>query len=207
MRRAILGLSVLGAAWLAGCASTPEPKPADLSALEPVGEFGVSVKGPWTPMGTGMANIVPEDMPLEEGQVRDGSGVSTALLKGFTARDLALEATVVFDGGGAPSLVFRAQEKDGTITDMYAVALYANGLNFWRMLQGRWVMIEARTLPIAPRTPYALRVEARGDRFVTYINGERVSEIQDQSLTSEGRAGIRAVEGPCRFSNLRVVEL
>ncbi|HRK35550.1 MAG TPA: hypothetical protein PLJ47_13215 [Candidatus Hydrogenedentes bacterium] len=190
-----------------GCASDSEPEPTDFTALEPVKEMGHSVEGPWTPLDGGITNMVPSDVPVKDGQVRDGSGVSTALQRGFNARDVDLEATVIFDGVGAPSLVFRATENDGVVNNMYSVALYREGINIWRMVEGRWVLLEARAVPLQPRTAYSLRVTADKVRILVFLNGERASELLDDSHLKEGRAGIRAIEGPCKISGLRISKL
>ncbi|NUM54324.1 MAG: hypothetical protein HUU46_11820 [Candidatus Hydrogenedentes bacterium] len=188
------------------CATTPDPKPIDLATLESAREAGGGVAGPWTPLEDGITNLVPDGVEIAEGQVRDGTGVSIGLLKGFNARNLAIEANVNYSGGGAPGLIFRAQEKDGVITDMYAATLFANGANVWRFSGGRWMLMLTEAAKITPRVPHALRVEAKGDRIQVYVDGQPLSELRDDSLTAAGRAGIRALEGPCKFSGLRASE-
>ncbi|MDZ4857995.1 MAG: hypothetical protein SGI88_03355 [Candidatus Hydrogenedentes bacterium] len=197
-------ISIFALVVITGCATTSQPEPADLTALEPIAEKGLQVAGPWTPLEDGITNMVPSDAAVQEGQVRDGTGVSTAVVKGFKAQDIVAQATVVFDGTGAPSLVFRASEKDGVITDMYSVALYGDGVNIWRMRDGQWVLLEAKSMPLQARTPYTLRVTAKDERILVFVNDEQTSELIDESHVVEGRAGIRAIEGPCKISDLRV---
>ena len=197
---------VLLAALATRCATTPEPKPIDLSTLESARETGGGVAGPWTHIEDGVTNLIPADAELAEGQVRDGSGVSIGLLKGFNARDLSIEANVNYSGAGAPALVFRAQEKDGEIANMYAATLYANGVNVWRFGDGRWMLLMAQAVPMAQRTTHTLRADVKGNRIQVYADGERMTEVRDDGLAAAGRAGIRALEGPCKFSGLRVTE-
>lgn len=187
-----------------GCASTPEPKPVDMTTLESVREMGGGVAGPWTPLDGGVTNMVPEGVEIAEGQVRDGSGVSIGLLKGFSARDVAMEANVNYAGKGAPALIFRVQEKDGEIHAMYAATLFANGVNVWRFSEGNWMLLMTHAMHIAPRTTHTLRVEAKGATIQVYADGEPASLVRDDGLMEGGRAGIRGVEGPCKFAGLRV---
>jgi hypothetical protein len=181
-----------------------EPKPVDLTTLESVREMGGGVAGPWTPLEDGVTNMVPEGVEIAEGQVRDGSGISIGLLKGFSARDVAMEANVNYAGKGAPALIFRVQEKDGEISAMYAAALFENGVNVWRFNEGNWMLLMTHAMNIAPRTTHTLRVEAKGANIQVYADGEPASLVRDEGLTEGGRAGIRGVEGPCKFAGLRV---
>lgn len=197
-------LAAIVCALLAGCATTSQPDPVDLSALDSVRETDGPVAGPWTPLEDGVTNMVPSNVEVMEGQVRDGTGVSIGLVKGFNAKNLVIEANVNFSGGGAPALIFRAQEKDGVITAMYAVTLFVNGVNVWRFADGRWMLLMSQAVPMAPRSPHALRAEAKDDRIQVYADGQRMSEVKDDGLSVAGRAGIRAVEGPCKFSGLHV---
>lgn len=193
-------------ALASGCAmmNKHEPKPIDLATLESARETGGGVAGPWTTLEDGVTNLVPEGTEVADGQVRDGTGVSIGLLKGFGARDLTIEANLNYSGGGAPGLLFRVQESDGEITDMYAATLFSNGVNVWRFSSGRWMLLMTEAGRIAPRVPHALRVDAKGDRIQVYVDGQALSELRDDSLTAGGRVGIRALEGPCKFSGLRV---
>ena len=187
-----------------GTLKKEEPKPVDLATLESVREMGGGVAGPWTPLEDGVTNMVLEGVEIAEGQVRDGSGVSVGLLKGFGARDVAMEASVNYAGKGAPALIFRVQEKDGEITAMYSATLFANGVNVWRFSEGNWMLLMTHVMNIAPRTTHTLRVEAKGANIQVYADGEPASLVRDDGLTEGGRAGIRAVEGPCKFAGLRV---
>lgn len=181
-----------------------EPKAVDLSTLESVREIGGGVAGPWTPLDGGVTNMVAEGVEIAEGQVRDGTGTSIGLLKGFSARDIVMEANVNFAGNGAPALIFRVQEKDGEIHAMYAATLFENGVNVWRFSEGNWMLLMTDAKHIAPRTTHTLRVEAKGANIQVYADGEPASLVRDDGLTEGGRAGIRGVEGPCKFAGLRV---
>ena len=191
---------------ISGCMTAPEPKPVDLSVLESMPEAGGGTAGPWTKLEDGVTNLLAADVEPAEGQVRDGTGVSIGLLKGFNARDLSIEANVNYSGDGAPALIFRAQVHDGEISEMYAASLFANGVNVWRFSDGRWMLLMSRTAPMAPRTTHTLRADVKGDRIQVYADGERMSEVRDDGLTAAGRVGVRAVEGPCKFSGLRVTK-
>ncbi|MCC6152342.1 MAG: hypothetical protein IT367_01200 [Candidatus Hydrogenedentes bacterium] len=180
------------------------PKAIDLTTLESVREMGGGVAGPWTPLEGGVTNMVPEGVEIAEGQVRDGTGTSIGLLKGFSARDVAMEANVNYAGKGAPALIFRVQEQDNEISAMYAAALFENGVNVWRFSEGNWMLLMTHAMHIAPRTTHTLRVEAKGANIQVYADGEPASLVRDEGLTEGGRAGIRAVEGPCKFAGLRV---
>ena len=181
-----------------------EPKPVDLTTLESTREMGGGVAGPWTPLEDGVTNMVLEGVAIAEGQVRDGTGVSIGLLKGFSARDVEMEARVNYAGNGAPALIFRVQEKDGEIRAMYAATLFANGVNVWRFSEGNWMLLMTQAMNIAPRTTHTLRVEAKGANIQVYADGEPASLVRDDGLTEGGRAGIRGVDGPCKFAGLRV---
>lgn len=194
------------AVLVAGCATAPEPKPVDLMGLESLREMGGEAAGPWTPLDGGVTNLVAEGTEIAEGQVRDGTGVSIGLLRGFKARNLSIEANVNYSGGGAPALVFRVQEHDGEITGMYAVSLFASGVNVWRFSDGRWMLLMTQAVALQPRVTHTLRADVEGDRIRVYADGEPMSEVRDDGLSDAGRAGIRALEGPCKFSNLRVTK-
>ena len=181
-----------------------DPKPIDMSTLESVREMGGGVAGPWTPLDGGVTNMVPEGVEIAEGQVRDGSGTSIGLLKGFSARDIVMEANVNYAGNGAPALIFRVQEKDGEIHAMYAATLFENGVNVWRFSEGNWMLLMTDAKHIVPRTTHTLRVEAKGANIQVYADGEPASLVRDDGLMEGGRAGIRGVEGPCKFAGLRV---
>ena len=192
------------AALAAGCATMKQPKPVDFSSIESAREAGVNVAGPWTPLDGGVTNLVPADGKVEEGQVRDGTGVSVGLMKGFNARDLSIEANVSYSGKGAPGLIFRVQEVKGEIVAMYAATLYSNGVNVWRFANGQWFLLMSQAVAMAPRSPHALRAEVKGDRIQVYADGQRMSEVRDDGLKDGGRAGIRALEGACMFTGLNV---
>jgi hypothetical protein len=198
---AIAVLAIAGS----GCATTSKPpETIDLTSLQSVREVGGGAAGPWTKLDDGVTNLVPAEVEIAEGQVRDGTGVSLGLAKGFNARDLLIEAKVNYSGNGAPALVFRVQEKDGEISDMYAATLFSDGVNVWRFGGGKWLLLMTQAAPMAPRSSHSLRVEAKGDRIQVYADGNRMAEVRDESLMESGRAGIRAVEGPCKFSGLRI---
>ncbi|MBM3290090.1 MAG: hypothetical protein FJY92_08065 [Candidatus Hydrogenedentes bacterium] len=206
VRRSAVLIAAWAAAFVCGCATTKAPNPVDLGALEPVREMGGGVAGPWTPLDGGVTNLVPAEGAIAEGQVRDGTGISTGLVKGFSARDLSIEANVNYSGNGAPGLVFRVQEKDGEITAMYAATLFAAGVNVWRFSEGRWMLLLTQNGEFAPRASHSLRVEARRDSIQVYADGQRMAEVQDDGLLEGGRVGIRALEGPCKISGLRIAK-
>lgn len=196
-------IAIAAAMVFAGCATTSSQ---DLSLLVPVREATVRVTGPWTRAADALLNTVPADVPIESGQVRDGSGVSVALLPDFTARDVVVEGKLAFTGQGAPGLVFRAQEQDGVVTAMYTLALYRNGVNLWRLSNGRWQLIHAQVMRVEENTTHSLRVEARGDTIKARLNGSALFKARDTGLLAPGRVGVRGVEGPCRFFEVNVRE-
>ena len=195
-------------ALLAGACATA-PKPVSLAALEPHRDNAAEEAGTWREVDGAYCNVIPGNATRQDiFDARNGIGVSTGLFPGFAAEDLFIEADVSFEGAAAPGLVFHAQASDeGVLESMYVVALYGAGVNLWRRSGNEWRLLHRHNISIPPRQWHTLRVVVRGDKMAVYVDGQALLEAQDPRPLPAGRAGIRGMQGVCRFSNVRVRSL
>ncbi|HIJ65662.1 MAG TPA: hypothetical protein HPP77_06880 [Candidatus Hydrogenedentes bacterium] len=188
-----------------GCATTAEHVPIaetiDLSSFRVIGELGSGPPGKWLKGANGaVVNDTTRTAPSDSApDAPEAPSVSLALLDGFRARDMVVEASVGFTGLGAPSVVFRVQEQDGVAVSMYAVALHRGGVNLWLMEEGRWYCLHRRELPVAPGMAHCLRVTGERDRITVGLDGGILFEVRGTSLMESGGAGICGREGQCMF--------
>lgn len=188
---------------VAGCATAPEGR--NLADLNSVREHSQSQPGPWSYADNALANVIP-GQALSTAYLR-GEEASAALIKGFAARNVELEALIEFAETGAPSLIFRVQLDGEVITAMYVLALYAHGVNLWRFNANGWTLIETHVFEVTPDTPHTLHVRALADRIAVAFDGKPLFEAYDTFLMLAGGAGVRATQGPCRFHALHASNL
>ena len=188
---------------LAGCAATGPPL-VDFAELRNVRESGHEHTGEWEHTANGLVNALPAGVPPEHIQTGEGgAGVSMALVDGFQARDLVIEALVEFEAGAAPGLLYRVRESGGVVTSMFMAVLNVDGAHLWRFQDGEWIRVYTDVRPMQPEQTYHLRVATDGAEMSVYVNGERLFTAQHPSLLHTGGAGISAREGVCRFNDLR----
>ncbi|MCC6695811.1 MAG: hypothetical protein IT365_09290 [Candidatus Hydrogenedentes bacterium] len=167
---------------------------------------------------TSLTSLVPasETLAAKQGllRVEDGALVNSAapepcvsLLPGFQATDLDIEAEVEFSDRGAPGLVFGATVVDATIQSMYVLALHAQGVTLWRLDRFGWAPVESHVFAVEPNVCHKLRARAVADKIAVAYEGEQLFVATDTFLNTPGQAGVRAVEGLCRFHALRVRSL
>lgn len=167
---------------------------------------------------TSLTSLLPasETLAAKQGllRVEDGALVNDAapepcvsLLPGFQATDLDIEAEVEFSGRGAPGLVFGATVADSTIQSMYVLALHAQGVTLWRLDRFGWTPVENHVFVVEPNVRHKLRARAVADKIAVAYEGEQLFVATDTFLNTPGQAGVRAVEGLCRFHALRVRSL
>ncbi|MBI4557672.1 MAG: hypothetical protein HY706_08820 [Candidatus Hydrogenedentes bacterium] len=182
--------------------STPR---MNLAELEPVREGRYPAVGAWQPVEDGITNVIPGDTDAADiVRAEKGAGVSLGCVKDFSATDLSIEAKVSFLLTGSPCLVFRVQEGDGVVREMYSLALFAQGVNLWRLRENEWVLLYTYVLPLDPGKKYRLGARTRGETIEAFLDGKRLFESHDATLVKAGRAGVCGREGPCLFANLRV---
>ncbi len=186
-----------------GCATAPEER--SLGQLQSIPEATSSHANPWSYTDDILTNA-REGETLSNAYLQ-GKEASTALIEGFAARDLELEAETGFSNAGAPALVFRAQSDGGVVTAMYALALHAHGVNLWRFNADGWTLVEAHVFEVDPDTTHVLHVLALADTIAVTYDGKRLFEARDTFLMLVGGAGVRATQGPCRFYSLRATNL
>ena len=178
------------------CATTtqPEAAAANLSALAPAAEFSAPAQG---------------TLQLENGVLANGTTATPclSLLPDFQATDLVIEADVEFTGKGAPGLVFRASATKGSIRSMYVLALHAHGVTLWRLDDSGWTPIETHVFAVEPDVSHSLHAHVIADKIAVAYDGKQLFTAKDTFLDGPGHAGVRAVEGPCRFRSLRVSSL
>lgn len=179
--------------------SAPSGAAASVTVVVHGGEFATNL-GPLEHAPSAAAWIVAED-----GLRGSYSGDTTAMSK-RTAGDFIYEATVKLgDGGGAASLLFRADAAGGSgyylnlDPNMDAVRLFykINGSFAERQVLGSF------PAPIVSGGTYALKVQAKGPRIRAWLDGQPVLDVQDGTFAS-GQVGLHAFGGRASFQNARL---
>lgn len=190
----------------AGCATAT--RGVNLESLRGVREERFPQVGRWEIGDGSIRNAIPPDAsPDDVFNCRGGIGVSMGLVPGLCARDLDAESRISFQQKGAPSIVFRTQEKDGVVHSMYSLVIYHGGINLWRLLDGKWTAVVRHKQPLAEDVPYLLHAVVLNDKIDVYLDGVKAFEASDEALMEPGGAGVCGMEGPCRFYSLRVRQL
>jgi serine/threonine protein kinase len=100
-------------------------------------------------------------------------------------------------------LVFRANDNDH-----YWHAVNRGGTRTPRWLNKQATLLAAANEPadrLVLNRWYRLSVQVRGDRFTTFVDGRKVTSVQDSSIPS-GRVGIRAIGAAGRIKNIKVAD-
>jgi alpha-L-rhamnosidase len=127
-------------------------------------------------------------------------------------RDYRLDVAFTIVSGAA-GVVFRAQNPDNFY--MWQVQVEADDVLLRPHLRqdGHWEVLDeidiADTLPLSQaHTPHELTIEADGDSFTTWIDGEEVNELDDDTFAAGG-VGFRSGDGSedARFDDLEVHDL
>ena len=167
---------------------------------------------------TSLTSLAPatEVLAAKQGllRVEDGTLVNDAarepcvsLVPDFEATDVDIEADVEFSDRGAPGLVFGATVVEATIQSMYVLALHARGITLWRLDRFGWTPVENHVFAVEPNVRHSLRARVVADKIAVAYEGEQLFVAKDTFLNTPGHAGVRAVEGLCRFHALRVRSL
>ncbi|MCC6489788.1 MAG: hypothetical protein IT364_20030 [Candidatus Hydrogenedentes bacterium] len=146
---------------------------------------------------------------VEEGVLVNGAAPEpcVSLLPDFQAADLDIEAELEFSGKGAPGLVFGATVVEGTIQSMCVLALHAKGVTLWRLDRFGWMAVENHVFAVEPNARHSLRARVAADKIAVAYEGEQLFVAKDAFLNTPGHAGVRAVDGLCRFHALRARSL
>jgi WD40 repeat protein len=81
-----------------------------------------------------------------------------------------------------------------------------DGGSICRVVKGKFEVLTVerdREAVLTPGTWHELKIEARGKKLTTYVDGRRTFTTTDSAHAS-GRVGLRAWESVCRFRNLKV---
>lgn len=105
--------------------------------------------------------------------------------------------------GNASGLIFRS---DLGMANMYTFRFLANdSLEFAKWQNGSFASIEKWDYVFNADKVYNLKVEAVGNNFTFYVNGEKVRECQDTSFLT-GSVGLYSFRETNQYDNIKVVE-
>ncbi|MBI4470274.1 MAG: hypothetical protein HY650_13225 [Acidobacteria bacterium] len=132
-----------------------------------------------------------------------------AIAEGAIYRDLALSVRfktisgVVDQGAG---LVFRFQDKD----NYYVVRANAleDNLRLYHVVGGSRVQFAGANLKVEPKTWHEIRLEAQGNQFQCYYDGELKITARDSTFKNAGRTGLwTKADSVIYFDDLTVEDL
>jgi hypothetical protein len=114
-----------------------------------------------------------------------------AIYEGGEWQDMALGVRFQAVSGEvdqAGGLVFRAKDEN----NYYLVRANAleDNTRLYKVVDGRRKQIGGKNLKVTPREWHTLRVEAAGDRFTVYYDGEKVIEERDATFPGPGKVGL-----------------
>lgn len=127
------------------------------------------------------------------------TGVLNFLHRSIEAADVTVESRMAFIGGGAPSLLLRAQQRDGIVGDTYSIVLHKGGINLWRRVDGRSSKVAQVKFNPQENEAYRVRAAAEGWRLRVWVDDVLQVDAEDATIPMSGRVGIWAGEGVCRF--------
>jgi hypothetical protein len=159
---------------------------------------------------------------------QSGEGIVTSFLPGSAIlvvydqpvlADLALEVDVRFAqarAGSVVGVILRSEKTAEGLPSYYHFVFQPVAqevrLEMWR--DGRWTTLASSAIPVGVVVPGAidrLRVEADGAELRMFVNGMRVLDASDTSLTAPGIIGLSliAAQAPesVYFDNLRIEAL
>jgi hypothetical protein len=114
-----------------------------------------------------------------------------AIAEGTNYKDLAVSVTFKTISGSVDQgagLVFRLKDKD----NYYVVRANALEDNFrlYHVVKGRRVQFAGANLKVTPQTWHEIKVEARGDEFKCYYDGQARITAKDSTFTEAGKIGL-----------------
>jgi hypothetical protein len=132
-----------------------------------------------------------------------------AIVEGTNYKDAALSVrfkTVSGSVDQGAGLVFRLKDKD----NYYVVRANALEDNFrlYHVVNGRRVQFAGANLKVAPQTWHEIKVEARGDEFKCYYDGQLRIAARDDTFPDAGRIGLwTKADSVIYFDDLTVQDL
>ena len=132
-----------------------------------------------------------------------------AIAEGASYKDLALSVKFKTISGSVDQgagLVFRLRDKD----NYYVTRANALEDNFrlYHVVNGRRIQFAGANFKVTPRVWHEIRVEARGDRFRCYYDGQLKITAQDGTFKDAGRIGLwTKADSVIYFDDLAVEDL
>ncbi len=132
-----------------------------------------------------------------------------AIAESTSYKDLALSVKFKTISGSVDQgagLVFRLQDKD----NYYIVRANALEDNFrlYHVVNGRRVQFAGANLKVTPHTWHEIRVEARGDQFKCYYDGQLKITARDSTFKDAGKIGLwTKADSVIYFDDLTVEDL
>ncbi|MBI5394400.1 MAG: hypothetical protein HZA91_03800, partial [Verrucomicrobia bacterium] len=149
----------------------------------------------------------PGEWIQEKDHIRAGekeAGLLNLLYRPVNAADVAVESRMAFAGDGAPSLMLRAQTKDGVVGDVYFAVLHKKGVTLWRRVNGRSSKVAQAVFAPEPGKVHRVRASTEGWRLRVWVDGTLMVEAEDATIPMPGCVGLWAGEGVCRFHDFSV---
>lgn len=132
-----------------------------------------------------------------------------AIAEGTSYKDLVLSVKVRTISGSVDQgagLVFRLQDKD----NYYVVRTNALEDNFrlYHVVNGRRIQFAGSNFRVTPHVWHEIRVEARGDQFQCYYDGQLKITAQDNTFKDGGKIGLwTKADSVIYFDDLTVEDL
>lgn len=163
--------------------------------------FETGNAGNWTPMAGSSFSVVTSGSSKVYRQ-SSLSGDAGSFVTGIDWTDQAIEADVkptAFDGTNRwVGLVVRRTDAN----NYYYLALrQSNVLELKRIVNGTYITLIAKPVPVQLYRTYRLRLEAIGTLVRAYVDGTLVAETHDTSLT-HGHAGVQMYKARADFDNV-----
>jgi hypothetical protein len=163
--------------------------------------FETGNAGNWTPMAGSSFSVVPSGISqvYRQSSVLGDAG---AFVTGIDWKDQAIEADLTptaFEGTNR--WVGLAVRRTDANNYYYLALRQSNVLELKRIVDGTFVTLVAKPIPVALNRTYRLRLEAIGTLVRAYVDGALVAEVHDTALT-HGHAGVRMYKARADFDNV-----
>ncbi len=126
---------------------------------------------------------------------------------GITCTACDVEATITFpsagQGGGERSIGLVLRMIDTQNLYLADLRMVSQEVRMWRRVGGNWSPILIQPFTVAYDTSYNFKFTAHGSTLQVYVNGARVLEATDSSLT-QGLAGLRTSEAHAVYDNFAI---
>ncbi len=213
--RFLFGISlVLGAAAMASAQSSQKKWnfDGDADGKPPAGfafaRTGQGSEGQWVVKKDESAPSKPNVL-AQTSQDKTDYRFPLAIAEGTSYKDLALSVKFKTISGSVDQgagLVFRLRDKDNYYV-MRANALEDN-FRLYHVVNGRRIQFAGANLKVTPRVWHEIRVEARGDQFLCYYDGQLKITAQDGTFRDAGRIGLwTKADSVIYFDDLTVEDL